>query len=245
MESSTVRQSVLRTVVAALEPHAWAIAAWEGGSASFGRVDEWSDIDLQVAVDDDSVEAAFAAVEEALPPVDLRYRMPEPTWHGHSQAFYRFADAPPTLLLDLAVMRRSTDRRFNQLERHGEPQVLFDKEGWIQVVSLDAAEHEEKLRARVADLKARFEMFQPLVSKALERGDPIEALAFYQTQTWRPLVEMLRIAHDPARHDFGPRYLHHDLPADIVARIRDLAFVTDAADLAAKHAEAVAWFRKL
>jgi hypothetical protein len=39
---------------------------WEGGSESFGRTDDWSEIDLQLDVGDDRVDHAIRTVESAL-----------------------------------------------------------------------------------------------------------------------------------------------------------------------------------
>ncbi len=239
------RLSILNAVRKALEPLKSVVALWEGGSAAWDRADDMSDIDLQVAADADAIDLVFDTVASALPPVELVYRLPEPTWHGHAQTFYRFENAPPSLLLDLVVMKQEAPPRLNERERHGEPCVLFDKAGWIQVTSLDAAEHASMLRDRVQSLAVRFELFQHMVEKALARGNEVEAVAFYQQLTWRPLIEMLRIRHAPARFDLGPRYIPHDLPAAAAARVQHLAYVADRSDLAAKHTEAGAWFRAL
>src|SRR5262245_51710094 len=70
----------------------WVRAAWLGGSDASGRADALSDVDLVLLVEDDAVERAFAATEEALreiASVARSLRLPEPTWHGHAQAFYQ------------------------------------------------------------------------------------------------------------------------------------------------------------
>ena len=236
------RDDIRRAVHGALEPLPGAIALWEGGSTAFGRDDDLSDVDMQIAVEEDAVEAVFLAVEDALPPRSFAMRIPEPTWHGHSQKFYRFENAPPETMLDLVVMKRDTDRRYSERERHGEPRVYFDKDNWLQVTSVDPDAQRETIRARLAELRGMFELTSVLVPKAIARGDAVEALAFYQTRTWRPLVEVLRMRHAPARFDFGPRYLDVDLPADVAARLQKLAYVADLDDLRTKNEAAVHWF---
>ena len=165
------RDEIVAAVKEALEP--WALALWEGGAAAWGRVDEWSDIDLQAAVDDVRVEDAFAAVEAALP-VDLAYRLPEPTWHGHAQAFFRIAGASPFHLLDFVVMKRSAERRYLEPERHGRARVHFDTIGFLEPGAAPAPD----LGAVLDGLKTRFELFQVLTLKEVERGQDLEALAF-------------------------------------------------------------------
>jgi hypothetical protein len=239
------REDVLSALRATLEPLDHVQAMWEAGAVSFGRVDEWSDIDLQVACDDDRVEDVFDAVEEALrelSPVDLRYRLPEPTWHGHSQAFYRLEDASPFLLLDFVVMKASAEDKFLQPAVHGRPFVYFDKSGVVRFEPFDAEPFAGKLRERVAELRVLFDMFRILTEKELNRGNVIEAAAFYQSYTLRPLVQALRILHDPTRHNFHTRYVHYDLPQSDVERLTELFFVPDASQLGEKRKLAEKWF---
>ena len=126
-----------------------------------------------------------------LSPIDLKYRIPEPTWHGHSQAFYRLADAGPFLLLDFVVMKKSSERRFREREIHGQSVVHFNKNGVLVEEHIDSAELETKLTARLEQLPITFNLFQSLVLKELNRGNNVEALQFYHGMTLRPLLELL------------------------------------------------------
>lgn len=89
--------------------------------------------------------------------------------------------------------------------------------------------------------RLRFDMFQHVVTKERLRGKAVDARVFYQQMTWRPLVEALRLLHDPQRRVFGPRYTTRDLPAEVCRRIEALAFVRDLDDLAVKHDQARQW----
>ena len=237
------------TVHAALAALPWAHALWEGGSTAFGRADEWSDVDLQVDVDDAKVAETFAAVEAALAEiatVDLVYVVPEPAWHGHSQRFYRFADAPSWLMLDLCVIRQSNPGKFIEPELHGNARVLFDRTGLFgQPPRVDRAAMEQAVRAKLAALTVRFELFQPLVTKEIWREHPIDAWHFYQGLTLAPLITLLRMQHDPLRYDWSARYLHHLLPKTEADKLTRLSYVGSAAELPARQTEAVAWFRNL
>ncbi len=243
------RDDVLKGLREALEPLDHVQAMWEAGAVAFDRVDEWSDIDLQVAVDDESVEEVFTEVERALgglSPIDIGYRLPEPTWHGHSQAFYRLAEASPFLMLDFVVMKASAEDKFLQPEIHSRPRVYFDKTGVVKFGEFDADSFAGALRDRVGELKTLFDLFsRVLVEKEANRGNDIEAIAFYQAYTVRPLVQALRILHDPTRHNFHTRYVHYDLPAGDVERLRRLSYVADAGELVAKRDEAETWFLEI
>ncbi len=220
-------------------------AMWEGRPAAFDRVDAWSDIDLSLVVEDDRVADAFAEVEAALAevsPIDIVHAIPEPTWHGHSQKFYRLRDASPFLLIDLSVMKQSSQEKFLARETHGTPLVHFDKGEWTLAPAFEAEDLEERLRRRRQTLSTTFDLFRILVIKELNRHNDIEAVAFYHGFTLRPLVELLRMKYAPARHGFHTRYVHYDFPEEIQIRLHDLFFVSDADDLRRKQAEAETWF---
>jgi hypothetical protein len=233
-DSNLTREEILAALRARLEPLDYVQAMWEGGAAAFNRVDEWSDIDLQIAVDDDRVAEVFPIVEEvlrALSPIDLRYEIPQPAWHGHAQVFYRLSNASQFLLLDFVVMKRSNPLKFLEPEIHGNAVVHFDKSNVTQVEPLD--------------LRVNFDLFQSLTLKELERHNAIEALAFYQGFTLRPLVEFLRILYAPTRYNFHTRYVYYDLPADVVRRLETLFFVQNEDDLRAKREQAEQWFYEI
>jgi hypothetical protein len=60
-----------------------------------------------------------------------------------------------------------------------------------------------------------------------------------------PLVMLYRVRHTPARHDFGSRYTRDDLPAEVQETLRELSFVADLDDLAARLPRAERLLREL
>jgi hypothetical protein len=239
------RDRILAGLVQALRPLPYVQAMWEGGAAALGRLDRFSDIDLQVAVDDPAVDRVWTEIESvlaALSPIELKYELPRPTWHGHAQAFYRLRDASPYLLLDLVVMKASAEEKFLTPEIHGQVVVHFDKTGLVRPEPIDRQGLADRLRARRATLVATFELFRVLTWKEIHRGHDLEALAFYQSFTLRPLVELLRIRFSPERHGFFTRYADHDLPPAVVARLRPLCFVADLTALRAAQEDAERYF---
>jgi hypothetical protein len=243
------REHLREIVRAALQPLEFAHAAWEGGSVAFGRQDAWSDVDLQVVVEDDRVDDTFNATEKALGtacPIESTYTVPAPTSHGHAQRFYRFQGQPAWMMLDLCVMKRSAANRFLEPEIHGEASFLFDKIGLRESAAPVPPEvWDAKLRARVAELRARTSMLAVLADKEARRRHPIDACAFHTSLILAPLVELLRIRHDPWRHDFGLRGLHHALPAALARRVEELCFVRNLADLQVKQRAALRWIEEL
>ena len=60
------------------------------------------------------------------------------------------------------------------------------------------------------------------MNRAVARDQLAEAVAMYLRFGLMPLVQLLRTKHCPERHDYGLRYLHTDLPADVAARVTAL-----------------------
>jgi len=242
------RDAIIGTLREVLEPLEYVYAMWEGGSTATGRMDQWSDIDLQVDAEDDRTEDVVQVAEAALSglsPIELKYRLPEPTWHGHAQAFYRLRDAGPFLLVDFVVMRHSSAEKFLQAAIHGRQRVYFDKANVVQSGPLDTEALVATISQRLATLSITFDMFQSFTLKEINRRDNIAALTYYHGFTLRPLVEALRIKHDPVRYNFHSRYLYHILPREAVQKLESLFFVADADDLYAKRQQAEEMFHQV
>ena len=239
------RDTILEAFRAAFEPRPYALALWEGGSAAFGRTDEWSDVDLMLVVADEAVDAAADAVAEviaALGGASLCHVLPQPTWHGYWQAFYRLARATPFLMVDLCIVKAGASEKLLARQVHGEAQVHFDKAGVTAAPDWDAAAQAARRLRRLTTVATTFPLFQPLVEKELRRGQGLLALAFYQGMTLRPLLELLRMRHDPERFDFGWHALGRVLPAATLRRLEPLAFIAGPEQLAERRAEAERWF---
>jgi hypothetical protein len=242
------RDKIAQTLIEALKPLDYTQALWEGGAIAFNRVDEWSDIDLYLLVDDDRVDRAFLAVEEALKslsPIKQKYDVPQTPWPGVSQAFYKLENASEYLLIDLAVLKLSSTERFLEPEIHGYAVFHFNKNDKVKLPRLDKDAFIKKLHARLERLKARFEMFNNFVQKEINRGNTIEAMDAYYVITLSTLVEALRMKHSPIHYDFKTRYIHYELPPQVTEKLQELYFVRDEKDLQEKYDKASKWFRKL
>jgi hypothetical protein len=222
------RKQVLDALTEALEPLDYVYSFWEGGAAGFDRADKWSDIDAQAIVDDDQVEDAFKVVEKTLKKlsgIDEKFRLPEPTWHGHSQCFYKLKNASPFLFVDLAIMKEHTKAdKFDVWATHGKPMVRFDKKDLVKEVKIRPDAHAKAIMKRLETLKGLFELFYIIPLKETYRKNHVEAMYFYLGQTYRPLLEVLRMKHCPQRFNYGSRYIYYDLPKKDVKRLESLMF---------------------
>ena len=223
------------------------IAAFEGGSSATGRVDAYSDIDLCVVADSALNEALFAAIEAALQsvaPLTHIWAVADPPWPGFAQKFYFLAGAPRFFAVDCALMLPPTALQFLDVERHGHAQVLLDPRGWVRPHRLDREAHAARRARRLAQNRAAWPVYRMLVDKEITRGRALDAFGFYQALL-RLLVELAGLLHRPDRFDYGWRYLHHDLPGTLQARLADLAFVSGPEALATRLSAADALHQEL
>jgi len=241
------RETVMDGLSQALEAADFVHALWEGGAAAFDRLDEWSDIDVYVLVDDGRVGDAFDRIEDTLEKtggIKLKYDIGERQWPGLYQKFYKLRDASEFLLLDVAVVTRSSKEKLIEPEIHGSAVMYFNKSDALKVAHLDFKDFEERISKRVVRLRERNEIFNVFVQKEINRGNWIEAVDMYRAVVLDSLTEALRIEHNPLHFDFKTRYVHRELPPSVVARLKELYFVKDQEELKAKYALASAWFRE-
>jgi hypothetical protein len=241
------RGILVQTIAKTLKPLDFVHAFWEGGAAAFDRVDEWSDIDLYLVVDDKKEDETFLAVEKALKslcPIEQKYEVLHPPSLGLSQAFYRLQGTSEYLLIDLAVLSARSPEKFLEPEIHGNAIFYFNKSINIPP-PLDKDAFVKKLQERLDRLKAKFAMFNSFVQKEINRGNHLEALDFYHAYTLAIMVAALRIRYNPFHHNFRMHYIHYELPSEIITKLEHLCFVRDEKDLQEKYNEATCWFHEI
>jgi hypothetical protein len=242
------RDVVIQTLVKALEPLNYIHSFWEGGAAAFNRIDEWSDIDLYLVVDDNKVDETFFAVEKvlkSLSPIKQKYEVVHPLQSGVFQAFYKLEEASQFLIVDLAVLVLSSPDKFLEPEIHGNVVFYFNKSDRVKRPTLDKDALIEKLQERLERLQAKFDMFNNFVQKEINRGNHLEALDLYYSLTLAALVEALRIRYNPVHHDFKMRYIHYEFPSEIIEGLKHVYFVKDERELQEKYRVAADWFYKI
>jgi hypothetical protein len=232
------RDRITTAICRALEPLPTVLAAWEGGSAAFGAVDGYSDIDLNILVDDDVAFDRLYAVAEAslnaVSPITASHFVPP-------GRYYKLKDGGDFLLVDLCLFRATAANQALEVERHGQARPLFDKGDWLHPRPVNEDALAAKRDTRLRELQTWFIVSQSFVRKAVLRGQDVEALACFWGYTMKPLTELLRMRYCPLRWDFGMRYLDRDLPSHAYTQLRDLAFVRDLAGIEAHLPKASAW----
>lgn len=246
-EEKVSRESIVLAIVNALEPLEYVYALWEGGAVAFGRLDRWSDIDICVDADDEKVEDVFPVAEaalETLAPIEIKYEVPPGATHGYVQAFYRLKGTAEFLLVDFAVFKHSEPNKLLEPEIHGDSRFHFNKREAVRVPSLDRGAFIDRMKSGMERLVLRFDTFSCFVDKEINRGNWIEAMDLYHRIILGSLVQGLRMRYYPVHYDFGTRYIHYELPPEVVKRLLDLHFVCDREDLLRKVKDARRWFHR-
>ena len=246
-KAKLTRKKIIEALVEALKPLDYVHAFYEGGAVAFDRVDEWSDLDLYLVVDDEKVNETFVVVEKtlkSLSPIKQKIDLPQTAWPGVSQAFYRLKDANDYLIIDLCVLKLSSLEKFLEPEIHGNVVFYFNKSGKVKPLPLDRDALVRRLNERMGQLQARFGMFNNFVQKEINRGHHLESIDLYHGLTLATLVEALRIKHNPIHYNFKMEYLHYELPSETIKKLEHLYFVKDEKDLQEKYREAIKWFNK-
>ncbi len=159
--------------------------------------------------------------------ISHRWHVDPPPFRDTAQRFYFLAGAPRFFALDCVIVTESGAAQFLERERHGVPQVAFDRTGQITALPLDRPALEARRSHRLAQLRGAVPVFRMLVEKEFARGHPLEAFGFHQVLL-RALIELLGMQYRPDRFDYGWRYVETELPEDAQHLIKRYAFVGDA-----------------
>lgn len=243
------RDTIIQQMQAALAPLAYVHALWLEGADANGTLDEYSDIDFNIDIDDAHEAEAIVAVEAALAaisPIDYRYTMA----HGHEklrQRIYHLADTSPYLMIDFVWQLHSRPAaescfiRGNMVEA---AHVLFDKRGVITHRPGDPAEYAQEHADLLAECRYRYSQHVRVI-KYIRRNQFPEAFAYYQRYVVEPLVLLLRMMYTPANTDYYLIHISHHIPADALARLTGFLQVCSLAEMEARIVEAGAWFAQL
>ncbi len=122
------RNLIINTVINSIKDLDYVNAAWEVGAVAFKRVDQYSDVDIVVDCNDDSVEAVYKSFELAInkiAKIEKVYRVPYNEKFKMTQAFYRFSGESKYLMLDIGVIKTSSTMKFLEKEIHNNVHVFL------------------------------------------------------------------------------------------------------------------------
>ncbi len=227
------------TLQEVLQPILWAeesvYAVWEGGSSATGYLDPLSDLDLLILCDDDAVAPLFEIVDRVLEEhfgIVRKYRVPEPAWHGFSQCFYQIRDTHDLFYLDLCYAKKSNPQRFTESDRHGIPQVWFDRTGMLDCAPTPK-EQSDQMCERMFDSATGSAFVVILeIKKAIWRNRFTEAFLFYYQLISRNYAILLNLKYRPKQADFGLRYAYRAYPQETVQFLERILQVNSLEEIA-------------
>ena len=206
------------------------LALYQCGSAAFNRLDEWSDIDFIVLVEDGMIEKAFRDIDRYIDSrfvVKTCYGEFKTSWPGVWQKVYSFENESPFHMMEVAIIDQSSSVTFTEKEIHGDIIVHFDRIGFTQPKPVNLDDFTQELRKRIDKLTALHKIYHVLPKKEINRKNTIEAYSFYYHYTLLPYIEMLRIKHCPFRYSFSTRYVYYDFPDELSKALEPYFFIPD------------------
>lgn len=233
------RKEILSYIEKFLEPHPHVYALWLEDADARNKVDEFSDIDLWLGVEDEHEENVLRELEQHLKnlaTLDMVYKKS----HPHPQIrqwFFHLANTSEFLILDVCVQSHS---RKAACGKGDAVKVLFDK---AQVIRFE----DEKINVleRAGAIREEVALYKLWVLKAIKRGQWLEAISYYHEHILQPLVTVLRLKYTPDKTDYDFKHVDEDLPADVVAKLETLTKIISWEGLEAHLDQAVSWLEAI
>jgi len=225
METAEYREIFRQRIMNLFRDRDWMLGIWEGGSAATGFLDDLSDLDLGFVVEDERVEETFTLFEGLLAGhygIKSRFRLPEPSWHGHSQCYYFVEKCPPLFYVDLLVEKKSAGDRLIEPDRHGKSLIWLNRENVLNPVETPAEEMLRKNKRFFQIQADTYPISRTETEKQLIRGNEIDAMLEYQGFIQRKLAALLNLKYRPAKYDFGIRYGDREYPPEVAERVGKL-----------------------
>lgn len=224
------REQIIDSFANYLKTETSILALYQCGSAAFKRLDEWSDIDFIILVEDGMIEQTFKIIDKY---VGSQYQIKASygefltSWPGVWEKVYTFKDESPFHMIEVAIIEKSSSVSFTEKEIHGEIVVHFDRVEFTQPTPINLALFSQKLKQRIIEISKLHEIYHVLPKKEINRKNAIEAYAFYYRYSLQPYLELLRIMHCPFRHAFGTRYVYYDFPKYLIDSLEPYYFVAN------------------
>lgn len=247
MNKTVDRETIIKTLSKKLKGNAHVHALWLEGADAHDRVDEYADIDVWLDVDDEYTEEAFKEVEAILTTIAL-VESEDRFEHSHpqiEQKCYHLEGASEFLVIDVCIQKHSRKFWFRHGFEDEKAKVLFDKNDVVRFKEMDRKEVEKELRQRITDLNHAFHFYRFRVNKEIKRDHFLDALVYYHKYVMHPLIEVLRIKHQPTKRDFYLKHISIDLPSKVVSRFEELFKVTSLQELEDAMRQADEWFEEV
>ncbi len=240
------RDTIIQTIKDGFIKDERVYALWLEGSDGTNTLDEYSDLDLVMDVEDGTEEGIFGRLEQMLGTLGELDLIVGPDRPGPKLMYkvYHLENTAPTLLLDVTIQSHSRQFAFDRKNEYEVPKVLFDKAGVIQYrdsEGMNAQTRRDKTYNRMKQLDGVFKQRIRAI-KYVQRNHYLEAHAYYHKYVLNPLVELLRIRYTPLISDYYLVHISQHLPAEAVDQLEELYRNQSTSDISRNMERANAWF---
>ena len=238
------RELLIEHMQALLEPMPTVHAMWLEGADANGHLDDYSDIDLYVDVDDEAIEAVLLALEQQF---TMDYRYENQSGNACRQIVYHVSGTSQYWMIDFNVQPHSNNSKNSTFEK-GDTidvcKVLFDKVGVILIKDVNLADYRQEQAFWLDESDYRFSQLARVRKYVLRRQFP-EAWIYYFKYVVEPLTALLRILYTPTKLAYHLVHISQHLPDDQSARLAGILQIASLADIERNLDAAYAWYQDL
>lgn len=234
MKECLDRNFIIHSIENVLKDDESVYALWLEGADGLGHVDEYSDLDFVVDVEDGYEEETFSMVDRELKnlgELDINYRVK----HGHPkmrQKVYHLQNSSEYLLIDFCIQSHSRDRNegiFIKGDIVEAPKVIFDKDKVVRFGE-EQILNKEELKEKIYELNGLY-MQHSRVIKYIHRNNYLEAYAYYIKYVANPLTELMRIKYTPKYFYMHMIHISSHIPKKEIEVLEDYYKIKDFEDI--------------
>lgn len=191
----------------------------EGADAE-EAVDQYSDLDMRIIVDESHSNEIFKIVESIISkdsPIDFKFELNRPQ-SKTNQALYHLKGTSKFFIIDIMIQECSDCPKIKANKKL----IMFDKIGVLSEQEPGPRQLNDYVKTRIENIESNASFRSIYLERELERGNFLESVGQYQKFILEKLVETLRLLYCPEKNDFYLKHLSKDLPAEIVSDVEDL-----------------------
>ncbi len=225
MKNSINRYIIIQEIEKEFIDNPKVYAYWLEGADGLDKVDEYSDIDIVLDVEDGFESDIFIATERVLlnlGELDVNYKVN----HQHPkihQKLYHIKNSNEYLIIDFCIQSHSrpqSESTFVKGDILEFPKIIFDKYNVITIVEQQEEYNIEILKERVEELISRYKQHSRVI-KYVERGTFAEAFMYYMKYVADPLVELARIQYTPKYFYLHMIHISDHIPKRVVEELEN------------------------